>query len=154
MTSARRVLIYRLGSLGDTVVALPALRLVARAFPDAERRMLTNFSMSTKAAPVASVLEGTGLVHGYLEYPLGLRDLAGLFRLRRDIRRFGPDVLVISPHHGTAEGMARRSLLRLCGIRRLIGVPYDVNQQRPLQLRNDLYEYEGARLLRCLKHAG
>ena len=29
MGSAKRVLIYRLGSLGDTLVALPALHLVA-----------------------------------------------------------------------------------------------------------------------------
>jgi len=31
----RRVLVFRLGSLGDTVVALPSFRLVARAFPQA-----------------------------------------------------------------------------------------------------------------------
>ncbi len=37
--AVKRVLIYRLGSLGDTLVALPALRLVARAFPNAERRI-------------------------------------------------------------------------------------------------------------------
>ena len=49
MGSAKRVLIYRLGSLGDTLVALPALHLVARAFPDAERRMLTNFPVKVKA---------------------------------------------------------------------------------------------------------
>ena len=36
--AAERVLIYRLGSLGDTLVALPALHLTARAFPSAERR--------------------------------------------------------------------------------------------------------------------
>ncbi len=44
----RRVLIYRLGSLGDTLIALPALKLVARAFPDAERRLLTNFPVNVK----------------------------------------------------------------------------------------------------------
>src|SRR2546422_11247102 len=86
----RRILIYRLGSLGDTVVALPALRLVARAFEDAERWVLTNFNVSHKAAPMASVLEGTGLVHGYLEYPPGLRRLSGVVQLRADIRRFHP----------------------------------------------------------------
>ena len=32
MGKVKRVLIYRLGSLGDTVVALPSLHLVARAF--------------------------------------------------------------------------------------------------------------------------
>ena len=37
---------YRLGSLGDMLVALPSLHLVARAFPEAERRMLTNFPVT------------------------------------------------------------------------------------------------------------
>jgi hypothetical protein len=40
--SVRRVLIFRLGSLGDTIVALPAFHLIARAFPDAERIVLTD----------------------------------------------------------------------------------------------------------------
>ncbi len=46
---AKRVLIYRLGSLGDMLIALPALHLVARAFPGAERRMLTNIPVNVKA---------------------------------------------------------------------------------------------------------
>jgi len=66
MKPARRVLIYRLGSLGDTIVALPALRLVERSFPDAERWVLTNFNVGNRAAAMAAGLDGTGLVHGYL----------------------------------------------------------------------------------------
>ena len=54
----RRVLIYRLGSLGDMAVAVPALRLVARAFPHAERRMLTNVPVHAKAPAAAAVLDG------------------------------------------------------------------------------------------------
>ena len=34
-----RVLIHRPGSLGDTVVALPCLRLIRRRFPDSEIRV-------------------------------------------------------------------------------------------------------------------
>src|SRR6266550_288875 len=124
MTATRRVLIYRLGSLGDTVVALPALRLVASAFPDAERWVLTNFSVSTKAPPLASVLEGTGLVHGYLEYPLGLRNVAGLSKLRRDIRRLSPDTLVyLALPRGQLKAWRDALFFRYCGIKRLIGVP-------------------------------
>jgi len=43
---------------------------------------------------------------------------------------------------------------RACGISRLIGVPYAQDQQRPRRLRGDLYEYEGARLARCLQALG
>jgi len=42
MTDVKRVLIYHLGSLGDTLIALPALHLIAHAFPNSERRMPTN----------------------------------------------------------------------------------------------------------------
>ena len=91
---ARRILIYRLGSLGDTVVALPSLRLIADIFPDAERWMLTNISVNEKAAPIEQVLEGTGLVDNYIEYPLGTRDLSSLLLLRQRIKQFNPDELV------------------------------------------------------------
>jgi hypothetical protein len=80
-SSARRVLIYRLGSLGDTLVALPALHLVARKFPKAERRMLTNLPVNAKATPVTAVLEHTGLVDGYFSYGVGTRSLGSLVRL-------------------------------------------------------------------------
>ena len=45
----RKVLIYRLGSLGDTVVALPCFHLIERTFPGAERVLLTNFPVHAKA---------------------------------------------------------------------------------------------------------
>ena len=81
--SDRKVLIYRLGSLGDTVVALPSLHIVACAFPDAERRVLTNFPMSGKEAPFEAVIGGTGLVHGYFRYPVGFRNPQELWTLRK-----------------------------------------------------------------------
>lgn len=55
-----RVLVYRLGSLGDTVVALSAFRLIARAFQKSQRRVLTNFTVSEKAAALVRVLHGIG----------------------------------------------------------------------------------------------
>jgi ADP-heptose:LPS heptosyltransferase len=152
---ARRVLIYRLGSIGDTVVALPALRLIEKTFPDAERWVLTNFNASHKAASMASVLDGTGLVHAYLEYPVGMRDFAGFVRLHRDIRRFRPDVLVyLAAPRGRLKAWRDALFFRCCGINRLVGVPYRADQQARLRLDNGKYEYEGARLVRCLEDLG
>ncbi len=151
----RRILIYRLGSLGDTVVALPGLRLIERAFPNHERWLLTNFSPSRKVAPMASVLEGTGLVHGYLQYPLGLRAFADSLRLRRAIRELRPEVLVyLVGSRGRLKAWRDAMFFRWCGIHRLIGVPYTLDQQRPRRLDRGLYEYEGARLVRCLHELG
>ncbi|MCK9187958.1 glycosyltransferase family 9 protein [Acidithiobacillus sp.] len=152
---APNILIYRLGSLGDTIVALPALRLIERAFPHAQRWMLTNFSVNAKAAPMAQILDGTGLVHNYLEYPVGLRNLRGILHLRQSIRKLRPIALVyLAEPRGLIKALRDAAFFRTCGIQRLIGVPYTQRFQRPLRVDGQHYEYEGARLLRCLHTLG
>jgi heptosyltransferase-3 len=153
---AQRVLIYRLGSLGDTLVALPALHLVARAFPAAERRLLTNLPVHAKAPPAESILRHTNLVHGYLRYPVGTRSPRSLLALALQIRRWRPDVLV---YLAAARGLrtARRDALffRLCGISRHLGVPltHDLQQNR-LEPSTQQLEPEAARLARTLSPLG
>ena len=89
-----KLLIYRLGSLGDTVVALPVFHMLARAFPDAERRVLTNFPGSGGVAPLQAVLGEGGFVDGYFAYRLGTRSPSRLWRLAAEIRRWRPDLAV------------------------------------------------------------
>ncbi len=128
----RRVLIYRLGSLGDTLIALPALHLVARAFPNAERAMLTNHPVNVKAPPAAAILEHSGLVHRYLRYSVGTRSVAELARLWSEIVRFRPEVLVyMAAGRGVASARRDRAFFRLCGIRRQIGVPLTLAMDQP-----------------------
>lgn len=157
MTTAlgRRVLIYRLGSLGDTVVALPALRLVARVFPDAERWMLTNFNINSKSASVSQVLDGTGLMHGYIEYPVGVRDPRTLMRLRSKIHQLRPEALIyLAEARGFFKTLRDALFFKACGIHRLIGIPYTTDMRSCRKLGNDMYEYEGARLARCVRELG
>jgi heptosyltransferase-3 len=155
-SSTKRVLIYRLGSLGDTVVALPVLHLVARAFPDAERRLLTNFPVNTKAPPAAAILDGSDLIHGYFRYAVGTRSPRELLKVWWQLIRWRPQVLV---YMGSSRGVesARRDakFFRLCGISRLVGVPVteDMQQNRWEQSQQAL-EPEGARLARNLAELG
>jgi ADP-heptose:LPS heptosyltransferase len=160
---AQRVLIYRLGSLGDTLIALPALHLVARAFPNAERRLLTNIPVHAKAPAAASVLRHTGLVHNYLRYPVGTRSPRELLALARQLRLWCPDVLV---YLAAARGLpaARRDALffRLCGISHQIGVPLTLDlQQHRIESSDErtpapsgAREPEAARLARALASLG
>jgi ADP-heptose:LPS heptosyltransferase len=154
--AARRVLIYRLGSLGDTLVALPALHLVARAFPQAERRMLTNVPVNVKAPPAAAILESTGLVDGFFRYAVGTRSIRDLARLWWTLVSWRPDVLV---YLGSARGVesARRdeSFFRLCGIKRLIGVPVTEDmQQNRWNEEEQALEQEAVRLGRNIWELG
>lgn len=152
----KRVLIYRLGSLGDTVVALPSFHLVARAFPDAERCLLTNFPVDPRAPSAKSVLEDSGLVHSYVPYPRGVRAPQQLKELATKIRRWKPDLLVY-----LAEPRGFKSLIRdvlffkLCGIAKVIGVPWHkAERQHSWMLAEGFYEPEAARLGRCLRVLG
>ncbi len=128
----RRVLLYRLGSLGDTLIALPALHLVARAFPNAQRYMLTNHPVNVKAPPAAAILENSGLVHGYLRYSVGTRSPLELARVWREIVRFRPQVLVyMAAGRGVASARRDAVFFRVCGVWRQIGVPTTETMDQP-----------------------
>jgi ADP-heptose:LPS heptosyltransferase len=154
--SAKRVLIYRMGSLGDTLIALPALHLVARAFPVAERRLLTNFPVNVKAPPAAAILENSGLVHGYFRYAVGTRSLRELLSLWWQLARWRPQVLVyLGPVRGIQAARRDAKFFRLCGIAHMVGVPgTDDMQQNRWQDAKQAFEPESARLTRNLAELG
>jgi heptosyltransferase III len=155
-TTTKRVLIYRLGSLGDTLIALPALHLVARAFPNAERRMLTNFPVNVKAPPAAAILENSNLVHGYFRYSAGTRSPRELLSLWWQLLRWRPQALVyIGAARGVESAHRDAKFFRLCGISRLIGVPVTEDmQQNRLEESGKFLEPEGSRLVRNLAELG
>jgi ADP-heptose:LPS heptosyltransferase len=152
----RRILIFLLGSLGDTLVALPALHLVAQRFPDAQRHVLTNFSVSEKAAPMSGLLDGTGLVHDYIRFPPRSRNPHHLLKLVATIRRWNPDLLVYM-HEPRSKAVALRdgAFFRACGIRRTIGIPYTENFHTPVfDAQFGRYEHRSEYLARILNQLG
>jgi ADP-heptose:LPS heptosyltransferase len=154
----RRVLVFRLGSLGDTAAVLPCFHLIERAFPNAERRLLTNLHSNSKASTILSVLGDSGFMHGTIAYPAdATRSWSALRRLRRDIRAFRPDVLVylLEQRHSRAAVLRDCAFFLACGIRRIIGAPLsrDRYQHRWLSGR-DRYENQIERLGRCLAPLG
>jgi ADP-heptose:LPS heptosyltransferase len=154
-TSIKKVLIYRLGSLGDTTVALPCFHLIERAFPLAERVLLTNFPVHAKAPAAATVLGGSGLVRGYMRYTAGTRNVLELLRLMRRIRRFRPDVLVyLTAPRGQRHVKRDALFFRLCGIRRIIGLPTGGLGINPYDASTGMYEREALRLLRTIRPLG
>ena len=154
--SVQRVLVYRLGSLGDTLIALPCFHLVQKAFPDAQRRLLTNFPVSSKAPDAATVLNGSGLIHGYERYTVGTRSWYQLFKLVRNIRRFRPEVLVYAAASRGVKAARRDALFFrwICGIPRLVGVPLTQDMQEPREEAPEIFEPEAARLARNLQPLG
>jgi heptosyltransferase III len=151
----RKVLIYRLGSLGDTVVAVPCLRLIAETFPNAERRLLTNFPVSAKASASAAVIGSSGLVHGYMRYTVGTRRPVELLRLAAQIREFRPDLLVYIPHIRPWKTVVRdRRFFRLAGARRIVGIANEALQRHQFDPSTGFHETEAARLGRLIEEIG
>ena len=124
----KRILIYRLGSLGDTIVALPFFNQIADLYPEHERIVLTNAPVSTKAAPLLSVL-GTEIVHRSIAYPVGTRDPLELLRLIRDLRARRADGLIYLMPSRSAFSVRRDALFfRACGFKNIVGLTFDPDQ--------------------------
>lgn len=151
----RKVLIYRLGSLGDTVVALPCFHLIARSFPEAERVLLTNFPVHAKAAASASVLGDSGLVHGTMRYTVGTRRFGELLRLMWEIRRFRPDLLIyLMPIRPWSNVLRDRIFFWNSGVRRVVGLPGEQELKHRFDAATGLYEPEAGRLARAIAELG
>jgi heptosyltransferase-3 len=156
----RRILIYRLGSLGDTVVALPCFHKIAQTWPDAERVVLTNVPVSAQAAPLEAILGRGDLIHGTIAYPVGLRSVGRLLQLRHQIRTLEADVLVyLTPPRGLFTAFRDWLFFKCCGFKTILGVPLSGDLQRCRSRlggdgRSYVQERESERLARCLSALG
>jgi lipopolysaccharide heptosyltransferase III len=118
------ILIFRLGSIGDTVVALPCFHLIACSFPNARRIVVTNRSGSQKAAPLESVLGNSGLIDGTICFPPGMRQLRELLTLRQRIRETDARTLIYLAERKQLLSVFRDVAFFLsCGLKRIIGAP-------------------------------
>jgi ADP-heptose:LPS heptosyltransferase len=155
MNSAKRILIYRLGSLGDTVVAIPCFHLIRRAFPSAHITVLTNHPVEAKAAPLASVLDGSGLFDELLDYPVELRQLRQIVDLRNRIRAGNFDVVVhLTAARGLINSIRDYFFFRWCGIPRVIGVPFRDVGLDSVRIAPGRHEAESLRLVNRLRKLG
>lgn len=152
----QRILIFRLGSLGDTVVALPSFHLIAEAFPSAYRAVLTNFPEHRKAPPLSAVLGDSGLVQEYLEYPPHASLIMKLRHTRRQLRELQPDIVIyLMPVRTRWQIFRDRVFFNLCGIRHIIGLPETKRQRTGLMNPcTGLWTHESERLLSTLSHLG
>lgn len=152
-----RVVVHRLGSLGDFVVSLPCFHLIRNIFPSAEILLLTNSPVDKRAAPALSVFGDAGFIDGTLEYPIGVRTLASLTKLRRDIAAARPDIAIYLVQRTAALPVWRDYFFfRAAGVKKLVGFPFrhDLREIKPPSPGNDLWELEADRLARCIAPLG
>ena len=154
--NVRKVLIYRIGSLGDTIVALPCFHLIERKYPNAERILLTNFPVHAKAPAAGAVLDGSNLIHGYMCYTVGIRSPRDFLRLTMEVRRFNPDVLVYLMPVRSQRAVQRDKLFfhLAAGVKHIVGLPDADIVPEKKDKTTGLYQSEAVRLARRLAELG
>ena len=116
------ILVYHIGSLGDTLMAVPALRVIRENFPCAHITMLTDRKLGRSLVQVCDVLDGSGLIDDYIEYPTG--SYPALIRLLFQLRsqRFESLVYLIRVYLNDRRIKRDLFFFRLAGIQKVAGV--------------------------------
>lgn len=155
MPQPEPILVYRLGSLGDTVVALPCFHLIRKVFPDRSIVLLTNEPVSGKAAPAMAILENSGLCDEVIDYPVGTRSFQQLAKVRRRLRAVRPQVMVnLAAGRGLLKSLRDYWFFRSCGVEKIIGTPFKKADLSVELLKNGQYEAESQRLAARLRPLG
>lgn len=154
--SVRHIVVFRLGSLGDAVVSLPCWHQIRERFPDARRTLLTNMSISAKAAGVPAVLGGGGFIDDFVEYPIGVRSVGSLWMLASQLRALRADTLVyMAEPRGLASVYRDWAFFRLCGFQTIVGLPWrDDDRNNRIDPATGLEELESLRLARQMAGLG
>ena len=147
------IIVFQIGSLGDTVIALPCYREIARRHPDAKILILTNLPASRKMVQADAIVSATGLVDGAIDYPMPLRGVANirsLYRRMRDVQ--ATRLYYLTPEKHLLNLLRHCAFFKLCGIHSLHAVPWTQDMRYPRHLEgSDLWESEASRLLRTLE---
>jgi len=147
------VLVFRIGSLGDTVISLPAMHAIRRRHRDAQVVLLTNTPVDggLKAASSMQILSGTGLVDDYIEYPHGSLSPVKLLGVIRQIRRRRPKLCYfLMPQRSIAQAQRDWAFLKIAGLQEISGLDPVRFATRPPLAGSTLWENEAARLLRTV----
>jgi ADP-heptose:LPS heptosyltransferase len=154
-----KVLVYRIGQLGDSIIALPALWSARRAFPDAEFTLLSDSHPNSGYVGCAQVYEGTRVFADFIAYPVrrGRRQLYEMGKLLWEIRQRNFDLLIYLAPVLRAKSDRRRDALffRGAGIKRSIGFDgYDDTSNLSFSAPLPLVRHEADELLTRLRAAG
>jgi len=137
----KRILVYHNASLGDTIVALPALKLVRKTFKESTIFLLTVEHHNIKATQAEKILVNTNLIDGYILLKANYKTISRLIKLRSDIRSFRPDCLIyLNEPRNRFKLMRDYLMFKFFGIKRIIGVNFSKKKCELEKLEDGQYE--------------
>ncbi len=158
ISNYKNILVYRIGHLGDTIVALPAFWKIRQKFPDSEITLLTNYDSKNKNYAMArNVLPENDLFDSIICYDNSVAKLKKAVKfgaLLFDLRKKNFDCLFyLTTRVRTLEQVERDlKFFRAAGIKEIFGIEHlknkrlDYKQSRPLPAVEPEYKF----LLDCL----
>ena len=158
----KRILVFRVGHLGDTLVALPAFWAIRKEYRKASITLLANEDRrNPNYLSPRDVLPESDLFDEWLAYPTnvsGIRKAAAIARTLVEIRRSKFDaVFYLPPRERSLEQIERDlTFFRWAGIQRVIGADfYKRNRLEPVIERPlKTISSEGEFLVECLRQNG
>lgn len=136
----RNALVFRIGNLGDTLVALPAFWRLRSVLGDAKLTLLSNGSpKGTHHISPKSVIDGAGIFDEFIDYPTGLGKVSlnlaiAKLALRLKQRRFDAVLYLMPRARSTAQINRDLKFFKLVGIKNVLGVDHLRKNIIPLPL--------------------
>ena len=152
----KNILIFRIGSIGDTVIALPCFHLIRRKFPNAKISLLTNIPNS-KQSPVIDVLgKNSEFVDEVIDYPSRLSNPIEAVRLIFKLRQYRHKTMVyLMPSRTSFQLMRDKIFFKFVGIENILIMPNGEDQRRTrIDPQTMIVEPEVKRLIRCIRPLG
>lgn len=153
-SEVNRILIYRIGNLGDTICAMPAMVAVRQHFPKSMIYLLTN-KETTGNPDTEEILKGNDFIDDIITYdPARLKEICYAKDIFKKLRLLQFDLLIyLSLSEGTYTRLMRdRLFFRLIGCKRHVGfkLPRPTNTSTIKGLRTPVFPQEADRLMTLL----
>ena len=157
MTDPKRIAIFRMGHIGDMVVAMPALWTVRRRFPSAHIVFMNQEHEKGKLAQGLELLPRGSLYDSNFAYRLGAGGVSKLDIVKAlvSLRLMRIDMLVYIPSDRTPAQVKRdRIFFRLAGIKRIVGMRGILDFSKPVASPLPFLKHEADILLEHLARDG
>ncbi|MEW6362060.1 MAG: glycosyltransferase family 9 protein [Acidobacteriota bacterium] len=121
-----RILVFRIGSLGDILIAMPSFWRLRQAYPESELILLSGTSPdNAKMISATAILPKSGLFDGYLTYPDAASPAEAAKMLLEVYKSKAETMVYLMPRTRSANAIWRdRFAFRLAGIRHFIGMQH------------------------------
>ncbi|MDE2179516.1 MAG: glycosyltransferase family 9 protein [candidate division NC10 bacterium] len=151
-TGRGKILVYRIGQLGDTVCAIPAIKAIREWSGPCDLVLLCDYHPGTPYPVAAEILSQFGLIDDWIIYsPKSSLALDRALALRREIRqRRISSMFYLAPARRTIVQRLRDLLFfRWCGIRDMHGLRLQASLSPPNGTRQEV-----DRLLEVVRSSG